>query len=56
LDDFQAFVALSDDEEAFARAQDYIEQLEAIVRCEPRLYAPILLSSQGMAWLRVPWE
>jgi tetratricopeptide (TPR) repeat protein len=57
LIDFQAFVALSDGEEALAlRAQSYIEQLEAMVRCEPQTDAPLLLSSRGMAWLRAPWE
>jgi tetratricopeptide (TPR) repeat protein len=56
LDDFQAFVALSDDQETLARAQDYIEHLGAMVRCEPRLDIPVLLSAQGVAWLRAPWE
>jgi tetratricopeptide (TPR) repeat protein len=35
LIDLQAFVALSDDGEARARAQGYIEQLEAMIQCEP---------------------
>jgi len=57
MNDFQVIVALSDGEEAVAvRANGYIEQLEAKVRCEAGPDPPVLLSARGVAWLRVPWE
>ena len=47
LNDFRAFVALSDDDEALSGARGYIEQLEAMVRCEPRTDGPITALGTG---------